>query len=234
VKTPPPAQPSPPAASSSATPPPAKPAEQTLRGDAAFSEGTSNDLYLACTKLDLLLIDVLPAGGRSVSVTGTADLRLAGQTAQVLLDGKPVGKAVIRSDGSFAAKVAAPSAGRRKLARYQARVGTTSSQKLKLERRMVATTLTRSGSNLVLRGTVTKPFARKPAAIQVERFLSCQRSEKVQVGVVVPDRSGNFAITIPLPAGANAAIYRALTMVPPRPSASATAPTFTLPRAIDL
>jgi hypothetical protein len=50
----------------------------------------------------------------------------------------------------------------------------------------------------------------------------------------VPDRSGNFAITIPLPAGANAAIYRALTMVPPRPSASATAPTFTLPRAIDL
>jgi hypothetical protein len=205
-----------------------------VRGDAAFTEGTSNDLYLACTKLDLLLIDVLPAGGRKVSVTGTADLRLAGQTAQILLDGKRVGSARIGADGGFAAKVPAPASKSRKNARYQARVGATASQKLKLERRMVATTLTRSGSNLVLRGKVTKPFASAPAAIEVERFLSCQRQEKVAVAKVVPDRSGNFSVVIPVPAGASAAIYRALTKVPPRPRASATAPTFTLPRAIDL
>ena len=221
---------------SSSTPPAtaATAAGQTVRGDVAFSQGTSNDLYLACTKLDLLLIDVLPAGAGKVSVTGSADLRLAGQTTTILLDGKRVGSAVIGSDGRFAAKVSAPATKRRKAARYQARVGATASQKLKLERRMVATTLTRSGSNLVLRGTVTKPFARKPAAIEIERFLSCRKREKVTVARVVPDRSGRFAVTIPVPTGAKAAIYRALTRVPPRPSAAATAPTFTLPRAIDL
>jgi hypothetical protein len=218
-----PATPPPLSASSSSTPPPVAPSsEQTVRGDVAFTQGSSNDLYLACTKLDLLLIDVLPAGASKVSVTGTADMRLAGQTTEILLGGKRVGTAVIGSDGSFAAKVPAPPATRRKAARYQARVGATVSQKLKLERRMVATTLTRSGSSLVLRGTVTKPFASKPAAIQVERFLS------------TPDRNGRFAVRIPAPTGAKAAIYRALTLVPPRPSASASARTFTLPRAIDL
>jgi hypothetical protein len=216
------------------SPPPAKPAEQTVRGDVAFSQGSSNDLYLACTKLDLLLIDVLPAGPRKVSVTGTADLRLSGQTAEILLDGKRVGTVAIGGDGNFAVKVPAPAKKRRKAARYQARVGTTASQQLKLERRMVATTLTRSGSNLVLRGTITKPFARTPAAIQVERYLSCRQREKVTIAKVLPDRRGRFAVTIPVPAGAGAAIYRALTLVPPRPSASATARTFTLPRAIDL
>jgi fibronectin-binding autotransporter adhesin len=222
------------ASSSTASPPPAKPAEQTVRGDVAFTQGSSNDLYLACTKLDLLLIDVLPAGARKVSVTGTADLRLAGQTAEILLDGKRVDTVAIGRDGNFAVKVPAPAKSRRKAARYQARVGTTVSQQLKLERRMVATTLTRSGSNLVLRGMITKPFARTPAAIQVERYLSCRQREKVTIARVLPDRSGRFAVTIPVPAGASAAIYRALTLVPPRPSASASAPTFTLPRAIDL
>ena len=77
------------------------------------------------------------------------------------MTGKRVGTAVIGADGEFGAKGAAPAATRRGTARYQARVGATASQRLKLERRMVATTLTRSGSNLVLRGTVTKPFARK-------------------------------------------------------------------------
>lgn len=52
--------------------------------------------------------------------------------------------------------------------------------------------------------------------------------------MVVPDRNGTFAVKIPLPAGAKAAIYRALTKVPPRPQASASARTFTLPRAIDI
>ena len=59
----------PPAPPSRETPPPVTPrptgsAQQTVRGDAAFTQGAANDLYLACTKLDLLLIDVLPAGRR--------------------------------------------------------------------------------------------------------------------------------------------------------------------------
>ncbi len=141
-------------------PPPPPRAKVTLRGEAAFARGTANDLYLACTTLDLYLIDVLPAGKR-VAVTGAADLRLAGQTAQILLDGKPVGSAKIGASGAFAARVKAPAKRKRAKARYQARVATAASQKLRLVRRMVATTLTRSGDNLVLRGVVNAPRARK-------------------------------------------------------------------------
>ena len=58
-----------PTATATASPTPAPPpAVQTIRGDPAFVQGTANDLYLACTKLDLYLVDVLPAG-RRVSVT---------------------------------------------------------------------------------------------------------------------------------------------------------------------
>lgn len=229
VASPPAASPSPPS-----PPPPPPPAEATIRGVEAFTAGDSNDLYLACTKRDVLLIDVLRSGARKVSVTGTADLRLAGRSAEIRLDGKLVGRAAIRPDGNFAAKVAAPPFLQRASARYEARVGDVKSQQLKLERRMVATTLTRSGSVLVLRGQVTKPFARKPAAIEVQRFLTCRRTEKVKVARVVPDRKGKFAVKIPVPAGAKAAIYRAFTKVARGKGAPPTARTFTLPRAIDL
>jgi hypothetical protein len=240
---PPPADPPPPAAPApqqqtpAAVPPapqePAAPTE-TIRGEQAFEQGTANDLYLACTRLDLLLIDVLPAAGRRVSVTGSADLRLVGRTVEIALDGRRVGTAVIAPDGSFAARVPAPSRARRATARYQARIGATRSQRLRLVRRMVATSLTREGDVLVLRGQITRPFARTPAPIRIQRFLSCQRRETVAVARVVPNRRGLFTVRIPVPADAPAAIYRALTKVAPRPGARATASTFTLPRAIDL
>ena len=227
---PPPAPPPPPATPAGPAPAP----ESTVRGDIAFSQGTSNDLYLACTTLDLLLIDVLPARRGKVSVTGTADLRLVGQTAQILRDGKPAGEAPIRSDGSFGAVVAAPPKARARSARYQARVGSTASQALRLERRMVATTLRRVGNTLLLRGRISPPFARKPAAIGIQRFLSCRQRQKVVVSRVVPDARGGFAVRIPLPTGAQGAIYRAITKVATRRGGRPTASTFTLPRAVDL
>lgn len=183
--------------------------------------------------LDVILIDVLPAG-RKVSVTGTADLRLAGQTAEILLDGKAVGTAAVGADGGFAARVRRPSRKRLSRARYQVRVGSAASQKLKLQRRMVATTLTRSGDVLTLRGRVTKPFARRAALIGVDRFMSCSRREKVAVAKTRPNRRGVFAVKIPVPAGAVSAIYRASTKVAIRKGRKPTFPTFTLPRAIDL
>ena len=214
-------------------PPPATPAPTTLRGGAAFERGTANDLYLACTTLDLYLVDVLPAG-RRVAVTGAADLRLAGRTAEIVLDGKRVGTAVIGSSGAFAARVKAPSRRRRAKARYQARVGSTASQKLRLVRRMVATTLTRSGAGLVLRGVVNAPRARKQPAIAVDRFLSCRRRQAIKVPKVRPDRRGRFAVRIKVPAGSRAVLYRARTKVPPRAGRKATKGTFTLPRAANV
>ena len=83
--------------------------------------------------------------------------------------------------------------------------------------------------------TVRPSFASSTArAFRLPRFLSCRRQEKVAVVKVVPDRSGGFAVKIPAPAGAKAAIYRALTKVASHARGTATVPTFTLPRAIDL
>lgn len=230
-----PAAPTAPAAPAAPAAPLAPPAVQTIRGDQAFEQGTANDLYLACTRLDLILIDVLPAGRTRVSVTGAADLRLAGQTVDILLDGKRVGSARVAGDGAFAARVKAPARKRRRSARYQARAAGTVSQRLKLERRMVATTLQRRGGNLVLRGKITKPFANRPAVIEVERYLSCGRRETLKLTRRVrPNRTGAFAVSFPLPDGANAAIYRARTKVARRARGKPSARTFTLPRAIDL
>ena len=222
---PPPTAPSPPSSQSVV--------DQTVRGDAAFAQGTANDLYLACTTLDVVLIDVLPAGRRRVSVTGTADLRLAGRTAGILLGGRRVGSARIAADGDFAARVRAPSRRRRARARYQARVGSAASQRLALVRRMVATSLTRRGRFLVLRGRVRRPFSRSEPIV-IERLVSCGRRELVRTARVRPNRAGAFAARIPLPVGAPRALYRARTRVPRRRGGRTRVAVVTQPRTLDL
>jgi hypothetical protein len=173
-----------------------------------------------------------------VYVSGAADLRLAGQTVELFLGqrapGKRVGSAVVQPDGSFATTIAAPK-GRlaRKAARYQARVGATRSQRLRLERRMVATRLARDGDTLKLSGVLLRPFTRPPAVIEIERYLSCRRREKVAVKKVRPDRNGRFTITLPAPDGVPAAAYRARTRAPTM-TTGRIANVFTLPRALDL
>jgi len=224
-------------ASGSPTPTPTPTTPQTIKGDQAFVLGVSNDLYLACTTLDLHLVDVLPAGTTRVAVTGAADLRLVGQTLEILLDGKPVGKAVVGTTGAFAAKVRAPARARRANARYQARIGTARSENLRLERRMVAATLTRKGSTFTFTGRISKPFAGRLATIAVQRYVSCGRKSPITVlAQVRPSRtSGRFSVTFRVPpASARALMYRASTKVATRAGGPASLRTYTLPRAIDL
>ena len=211
---------------------------QTIRGTPAFTQGTANDLYLACTRLDLLLVDVLPRGRNRIFISGAADLRLVGRTVQIFLGqrgpGVRVGTTRIRPDGSFELTVKAPKGARaRKSARYQARVGSIRSQRLRLVRRMVATTLTRSGNTLKLTGILLRPFTRPPAVIEIERYLTCRRREKVAVAAVRPNRAGRFTVTIPIPDGVPAVLYRARTRAPTI-TTGRIANVFTLPRAADL
>ena len=216
-----------------APPPPPEPV--TVRGDEAFMIGTANDLYLACTKLDLWVIDVLPAPGNRVSVTGAADLRLKGRTVDILLDGKRVGTAVVGSSGAFAGKVRAPSKARRAKARYQARVGSTVSQNLRLVRRMVAARLTSSGNRMTLTGRITKPFAKRADTIRIQRYRTCNRKDTIKVKAVRPSSSGNFKVTFTRPAeSVKALMFRATTRVAGSPRGRAKILTFTLPRAIDV
>jgi hypothetical protein len=211
---------------------------ETIRGDAAFTEGTANDLYLACTRLDLWLIDVLPRGGRRVHVSGAADLRLVGRTVEILIGqrapGKRVGRARVQPDGSFETTIGAPRSARaRKAARYQARTRGARSQRLRLVRRMVATTLSRTSDELELSGVLLRPFTSPPAVIEIERYLSCRRREKVGVVAVRPNRRGRFTVPIPLPDGPPAVLYRARTRAPTT-TTGRVANVFTLPRALDL
>ena len=58
--------------------------------------------------------------------------------------------------------------------------------------------------------------------------------ERVKVPKVKPGRGGRVAVRITVPAGAQAVLYRARTMVPSRAGRPATKGTFTLPRAADV
>jgi hypothetical protein len=214
------------------------PRSETLRGEAAFAEGTANDLYLACTKLDLWLIDVLPRGRRRVQVTGAADLRLVGRVVGIFLGqrapGKKVGSARVQPDGSFETTIPAPrGAQARKAARYQARTRGAHSQRLRLVRRMVATTLSRTEDSAELSGVLLRPFTTPPAFVVIERYLSCRRRQRVDVVPVRPNRRGRFTVAIPLPEGPPAVLYRARTRAPTI-TTGRIASVFTLPRALDL
>ena len=168
-------------------------------------------------------------------VSGAADLRLKGRAVDILLDGKRVGTAVVGSTGAFQATVRAPSRARRTRARYQARAGAALSQNLKLDRRMVAARLTRNGNTFTLTGQVSRPFARRPATIGIQRYSSCQTKTSVAVKTVRPTASGHFSVRFPVPdASAHALMYRAQTKVATRAGGTATQRTFTLPRAIDI
>jgi hypothetical protein len=152
---------------------------------------------------------------------------------EILRDGRRVGTTTVGSAGGFAAFVAAPPKTRRATARYQARVGTTLSQSLKLERRMIAVELTRRGSTFTLSGRVAKPFARRPATIGIQRYRSCRRKDTVAVRAARPDRNGRFSVRFSVPQdGVRAVMYRATTKVATRTGGAAAARTYTLPRAI--
>ena len=95
----------------------------TIRGDQAFVLGWSNDLYLACTNLDLYLIDVLPRAARGSPSPVPPTSGSPARRSTSCWTASPWGRPSSGPTGSFAAKVRAPSARRRSTARYQARVG---------------------------------------------------------------------------------------------------------------
>jgi hypothetical protein len=55
---------------------------------------------------------------------------------------------------------------------------------------MVRTLLRRRGGQLVLRGRITPPFARRAAPIVLERFRSCTDRERVHTLATLPPSVG--------------------------------------------
>ena len=147
----------------------------------------------------------------------------------------PDGRSVYVRIGSFVASAPLPPKGLRNsnLARYEARIGSQRSLKLKLVRRMRITTIGVSGGKLVVTGTVTRPLAARKAdrAVELQRRVSCTRDERVATAMPRPD--GSFRITVAVPPGQTAAVYRLRTRVRQSAASTGAVNTFTLPRGVN-
>lgn len=196
---------------------------------------TAADLALECTTRSLVLVDVLRQGNR-VKLLGAADRKLAGRTVSLRLaaQNRTVATAKIAPDGSFSALAPLPPKAIRSTnaARYQAVLGTEKSLDLKLERRMIVSSLSAEGGKVTIAGRVTLPLSKPTSSITLTRRVSCKRSEVVKR--FLPKADGTFSVTVPAPSGEAAAVYRLATRVRRTVRSMTTSPTFTLPRGVNL
>lgn len=196
---------------------------------------SANDLALACTTRRLVLVDVLTVGSR-VKFLGAADRKLAGQTVKLRLasTGKTVATAKVRSDGGFSAYAPLPPKAIRKTnrARYQATLGKEKSLDLKLARRMVVNSVTAAKGKVRISGRVILPLAKPASLITLTRVVACKKLEIVKR--FKPRADGRFTVSVAAPSGQDAAVYRLSTRVRRTARSTATSPTFTLPRGVNL
>jgi len=190
---------------------------------------------LECTTRRLVLIDVVERGGR-VRLTGAADRRYVGQRVRIFFaqDGRSVASAVVQPDGTFRTTAALPARRLRgtNLARYEARIGSERSLRLKLRRRMEVRSVRVNGDRVRITGRVIRPLARPVREIEVRRRISCRRT--AVVARVKPNARGEFTVTVSAPPSELAAVYRFATRVRKNRRNPKTFPTFTLPRYVDL
>jgi hypothetical protein len=156
----------------------------------------------------LQLTDVFGRDGRTV-LRGVAGPEAVGKTVAIFATatGKRVATAIVKGDLSFATTAPLPPRAIRNTngARYQARLGSQRSLKLKFARRMTETVARRLGATGVrISGRVTKPFADPRAKIVVRGSPSCQSDYSFGRVVVARDvnvsASGKWSTTITLPA----------------------------------
>lgn len=206
--------------------------------DCSTASGSTSQAALACTTRKLVLTDVAERDGR-VRLVGAADRKLIGRTVDVHLvqasgGGPRVARATVARDGSFRTTAKLPPRRVRgsNSTRYQARLGTERSLRLKLRRRMVVRSVRVSGGKVRIRGVVTRPLAAPARTIEVRRRVSCKRW--VLVKRIRPERDGSWSTTVDAPPSQLAAAYRFATKVRKVRRNPKTYPTFTLPRYVDL
>jgi hypothetical protein len=213
----------------------AAPAKAAARAAAPVASLSASDQLLACTDRKLVLLDVLPSGSR-VRIKGAADRGLVERSVRIRLraTGRVVATAKVRKDGFFTTTAALPSAAIRasNAARYRAELGKEVSLPLKLHRRMTLTRLTATGGTVTLAGRVEPPLSHPVDPIRLVRRVSCHKT--VLVKAFRPAADGTFAVKVPAPKGATAAVYRLATRVRKTVANPKRYPTFTLPAGIDL
>jgi hypothetical protein len=197
------------------------------------------DQILACSDRKLVLVDVLKQDGH-VKLLGAANRSYVGKQVAIRLraTGKVVAHATVRKDGSF--QTTAPMPARAYFAshekansvRYRAEIGKELSLPLKLERRLIVSSLTSKDGKVTIAGRVVAPLTTPVATIRLVRRVSCHKV--VLVKRFKPDADGTFEVTVKAPAGQAAAIYRMATSVREKAGNPRSYPTFTLPRGVAL
>jgi hypothetical protein len=182
------------------------------------------------------LVDVAARRTR-VRLVGETAKANAGRTVKLLFRGRRVGSAVVTSDGTFSARVPLPPRNVRDTsrARYRAVLGRLHSLNLKLARRMRTTRLSSHAGRVTIVGRVTRPLAKPARTVTLRQYKDCTgRSFTVVRRNIKVSRGGRFRVTVPSPAGADVAYYRALTRVRRTTRSLKTSPTFTLLRGVRL
>jgi PKD repeat protein len=189
---------------------------------------------LSCSKRKLVLVDVVQQNGR-VLLLGLADPSFAGKTVSLSFasTGKIVATAVVGSDGTFKTTAALPPKKIRNTnrARYGASIGTEKSPLLKLERRLIVTSIAAGGGKVTITGQVTKPLAKPVRPITVNQRLTCSTSKIVLT--FKPSASGRFSVSVPAPSGSEA-VYVLKSGVRKNTRNRKVYPTASLPRPVRL
>jgi hypothetical protein len=229
------------AAAGTCAPPPAPVAAAgtPVKAAAPVAGQSVAEQLLACSDRKLVLVDVLKQDGK-VKLLGAANRSYVGKRVAIRLraTGKVVAHAVVAKDGSF--QTTAPMPARAYFAtnkkansvRYRAEIGKELSLPLKLQRRLIVSSLTSKGGKVTIAGRVVRPLTTPVATIRLVRRVSCHKV--VLVKRFKPNADGTFKVTVKAPAGQAAAIYRMVTSVREKASNPRSYPTFTLPRGVAL
>ena len=206
-----------------------------IGGGSACAPADVPRLQLQCTTRKLTLIDVLPEGDH-VRLFGAADQSLTGKRVRIFFyaTGRKVATTTIKQDGTFQAVAPMPSRAVRytNAARYVAFAGGERSMNLKLNRRMIVSSMKAHARSVVIKGRVVLPLADPVQTIEVRRRVTCQDWEVVKH--FKPRADGTFTIRVPKPKGVPATVFRLATFVRNNLGSPKLYPTFTLPRAVDL
>ncbi|MCZ4494802.1 MAG: hypothetical protein JWP53_3733 [Conexibacter sp.] len=217
------------------------PAKAAAKPAAAAAGGQGNvaDQLLACSDRKLVLVDVLEQGSR-VKLLGAANRAYVGKRVAIRLraTGRVVAHATVRKDGSFQTTAAMPpraylaTHARANSVRYRAEIGKELSLPLKLQRRLIVSSLTSKAGKVTIAGRVVRPLTTPVSTIRLVRRVSCHKV--VLVKRFKPNADGTFRVTVKAPKGQAAAIYRMVTSVREKASNPRSYPTFTLPRGVAL
>lgn len=196
----------------------------------------AGQVAMACTTAQLTLIDVAEVNGH-VDLLGAGSPALVGKRVRIYFTGTGhlVAQATIGRSGTFETSAPMPAHVWFKhpdKIRYRAVVGAYTSMRLKLERRMVQTSLSSAHGKVTMHGQVVAPFAPTPQWITITWRQSCHSTQVV--ARVKANASGFFTATFKAPKGATvtAAVYRAQTQVPQNTHNHRLFPTFSLPRVV--